>query len=126
MFLIADGLEPTLLQEGGFAFAALIFAAILLWVFRELRAERESQAAATERLMVQREQFIDRMLVRLEGTEQEHQSMIDLMQNSVEESRAEHKQLIEAMSSHTSMSRELVEVTQRLQISVAVLLDRKA
>lgn len=55
-----------LLQEGGFAFAALLMASIVVMCFHTIREAMRDRAT-----------WVDRLLTKLEATEQEHKAHSD-------------------------------------------------
>lgn len=66
-------ISPDLLQEGGFAFAALIMAGVVVLGFRGFT-----------NFMKTREGFIDRLLTRLESMENEYKELVEFQKSSTQ------------------------------------------
>ena len=71
-------------QQGGFALAAMAFGYFGWLIWREAQRTRVAYDAEMRRIMEFREQGIDRLLARVEGTEKEHQAMTATLEGLVQ------------------------------------------
>ncbi len=104
--------DPEWIKQGGFAFAALVFAAVL-WVI----------VRAAINFAVKREEFIDRMLVRLEGNEGEHATIADAIRDNslaIKDLASAHTRSVEIIAqAQTSAMNVLKEELNATRIELA-------
>ena len=94
-------------QEGGFAFAAILMAFLLVWYHQDSTKKEAARSQQDAKYMDERGRWVDSLLVRLERTEESHSAMT------------------KALEAHTGSEMELLKAVtgslQEIQIKLASL-----